>query len=129
MKLHSILRALSILCYSFIFVQGLIIAVPFILVLILGIPDAYPVTRIFLLLADLGLIFLTISSFRKKTGLTIALQAIVYFMLLSPLVWTLATFPLSMFDYSLFYLPLGGFVVLYPVSVLFSWLEYRHRWP
>ena len=127
MKLHSILRALSIVCYSFIFIRGMIIAMPFILVLTLGILDAYPITRIFLILADLGLIFLAVSSFRKKTGLTIALQAIVYFMLLSPLVWTLATFPLSMFDYSLFYLPLGGFVVFYPLSVLFSWLEYRHR--
>ena len=127
MKLHSILRALSIVCYSFIFVKGMIIAFPFIFVLTLGIPDAYPITRLFLILADLGLIFLAVSSFRKKTGLIISLQAIVYFMLLSPLVWTLATFPLSMFDYSLFYLPFSGFVLLYPISVLFSWLEYRHK--
>jgi len=32
-----------------------------------------------------------------------------------------------MFDYSLFYIPLAGFVILYPLSLLFSSLEYRHR--
>lgn len=127
MKLHSILRRLSIVCYLFIFIKGMIIAFPFILVLAFGIPNAYPVTRIFLILADLGLIYLAVSGFTKKTRAAIALQILVYFLLLSPLVWTLATFPWSMFDYALFYLPFGGFVLLYPLSVLFSWLANRQR--
>ena len=100
---------------------------PFILVLVFGIPGAEPITRLFLLLADLGLIFLAILSFKKKSKLTIALECVIYFMLLSPLVCTLAIFPLSMFEYSLFYVPFAGFVILYPLSLLFSCLEYRHR--
>jgi hypothetical protein len=95
MKLHSGLRILSIICYSFIFVQGMMIAIPFILVLTIGIPDAPPTTRLFLLLADLGLIFLAILRFKKKNKLTIVLDCVIYFMLLSPFIWTLTKFPLK----------------------------------
>ena len=127
MKLHSSLRILSIICYLFIFLQGMMIALPFILVLTFGILDAEPTKRFFLLLADLGLVLLAILSFKKKTRLTIALECIIYFMLLLPLVWTLAVFPLAMFEYSLFFVPFAGFVILYPLSLLFSCLEYRNR--
>jgi hypothetical protein len=105
----------------------MIIAVPFILVLTLGIADAKPITRIFLILADLGLLFLAILSFKKKTKVRIILECIIYLMLLSPLVWTLANFPLQMFEYPLFIVPFAGFVILYPLSLLFSCLEYRHK--
>jgi hypothetical protein len=127
MKLHSSLRILSIICYLFIFLQGMMIPLPFILVLASGITDDEPNKRLLVLLADLGLIFLAILSFKKKSNLTIALECIIYFMLLSPLVWTLANFPISMFGYALFFVPFGGFVILYPLSLLFSCLDYRHK--
>lgn len=127
MRLHSSLRILSIICYAFIYLQGWMIAMPFILVLTIGLPDAEPTTRLFLLLADLGLIFLAMLSYWKKTKLKIALEIIIYFMLLSPLIRTLAIFPLSTFEYSLFFIPFAGFVILYPLSLLFSCLKYRHR--
>ncbi len=103
------------------------IPLPFILVLASGITDDELNKRLLVLLADLGLIFLAILSFKKKSKLTIALECIIYFMLLSPLVWTLANFPISMFEYALFFVPFGGFVMLYPLSLLFSCLDYRHR--
>ena len=127
MKLHSCLKILSLICYSFIFIPGMMIGIPFILLLIIGIPDAYPRLKPFLILADLGLIFLAILSFKKINKLTITLESVIFFILLSPLVWMLSKFPLSMFDYSLFYIPLAGFVILYPLSLLFSSLKYRHR--
>jgi hypothetical protein len=127
MKLHSKLRRLSIVCYSFIFIQGMIIALPFILVLTFGIGDAEPRTRFFMIMADLGLLLLAILSFRKKTKVKTALECIVFLMLLSPLLQMLAVFPLRMFEYPLFMVPFAGFVILYPLSVLSSCLEDRHR--
>src|ERR1700737_994867 len=120
MKIHSILRILSIVCYSFIFLKGMMIIVLFILVLTIGIADAEPITKLLLILADLALVILTILNFKKKTRVTITLECIIYFLLLSPLVWTLANFPLQMFEYPLFVGPFAGFVILYPLSVLFS---------
>ncbi len=127
MKLHSLLRRLSIVCYSFILMQGMIIAFPFILVLTFGIGDAEPGTRFFMILADLGLILLAILSFQKKTKGRIALESLVFLMLLSPLLRMLAIFPLRLFEYAGFIIPFGGFVILYPLSVLSSWLEYSRK--
>jgi hypothetical protein len=127
MKLHYLLRRLSIGCYSFILMQGMIIAFPFILVLTFGIGDAEPGTRLFMILADLGLILLAILSFQKKTNRRIALECLVYLMLLSPLLRMLAIFPLRLFEYAGFIVPFGGFVILYPLSVFFSWLEYSRK--
>jgi hypothetical protein len=127
MKIHSFLRRLSIVCYSFIFIQGMMIAFPFILVLTIGIPDAEPRTRLYMILADLGLILLAILSFKKKTKGRIALECVIYLMLLSPLLRMLAIFPIQMFEYPLFIVPFGGFVMLYPLSVLSSWLEFRRK--
>jgi len=103
----------------------MMIAVPFILVLTVGMADAEPGMRPFLILADLGLILLAILTFMKKTKVTMALECAIYIMLLSPLIRMLAIFPFQMFDYPLFIVPFGCFVILYPISVLFSTSEYR----
>jgi hypothetical protein len=105
----------------------MMLAFPFILVLTFGIADAEPRTRPFMILADLGLLLLTILSFKKKTKVRMALECIVYLMLLSPLLRMLAIFPAQMFEYPGFIVPFGGFVMLYPLSVLSSWLEYRRK--
>ena len=127
MKLHSILKRVSIVCYSLIFVQGMMIAMPLILVLTIGLVDASGASRLFLLLADSALILLTILHFKKKTKMRIVLECIIYLMLFSPLVWMLTNFPLQTFAFSLFIVPFAGFVILYPLSLLLSCLEYRHR--
>lgn len=113
--------------YSFIFIQGMMIALPLILVLIFGIADADQRIRPFEILADLGLISLAVMSCKKKTKGIIALEWIVYPILLSPLIRMLTIFPLQMFNYPLFIIPFCGFVILYPISVLFSWLEFRQK--
>lgn len=122
-KWSSRLRIASIVCYCLICLQGSIIAVPFIGVLTLGLVDQEPTSRLFLLLADLGLIILAILYFRKRNKLTIAMKCIVYFMLLAPLVRLLLIFPLALFHWLLFWVPFIGFVILYPLSVLFSCLD------
>ena len=127
MKSYSKLRTLSIICYLLIFIPGWMMAFPFILVLTLGVADAKPTERLLLILADLALIVLAILSFKKKTKLRMALECLMFPLLLSPLVWMLANFPLDSFDSPLFFDPFAGFAMLYPLSVISSFLQYKHR--
>jgi hypothetical protein len=98
---------------------------PLILVLTVGIADAEPATRPLRIIADLALIALAIIDFKKKTGVILILESIIFFLLLSPLLQTLSIFPLQMFAYPLFIVPFAGFAILYPLSLLFSYLDYR----
>lgn len=125
MKLYFILRIISIVCYSFIFLQGSMIVMPVIIVFTLGITDGDPATRLLRILADLALITLAIISFMDKSKVTIALELIIFFLLLSPLIQVLLIFPFRMFASPLFIGPFVGFVILYPLSLLFSYLDYR----
>jgi len=127
MKLYSKFRVLAIICYLLIFIPGWMMAFPFILVLTMAVADATPTERLLLILADLALIVLAILSFTKKTKLRMVLECVIYPLLLSPLVWMLANFPLDTFDSPLFFVPFAGFVMLYPLSILSSYLEYKHR--
>jgi hypothetical protein len=127
MKSYSLLRRLSIVCYLFIFIQGMMIALPFIFFLTFGIVYADPRERIFIILANLGLILLAILSFYKKTKVRIALECLVYLVLLSPLIRLAVIFPVQTLEFPLFFIPFGGFVLLYPLSVLSSYLEYRQK--
>jgi hypothetical protein len=127
MKLYSKLRILSIICYLFIFIPGSMIAFPFILVLTAGLIYAAPTDRVFTILADLALIMLAILIFMKKNKWRILLECVIYIMLLSPFIWVSRNFPLKMFDFPGFIGPFAGFVVLYPLSIISSILEYKHR--
>jgi|GEM_PF-5051227 len=118
MKLHSKLRIISIICYLFIFLEGMFVPIPFILVLTLGVLDQEPAGTFFLLLTDLGLVTLVVLRFMKRARLRIALECIIYFMLLAPLVRVLVIFPLTTFAYALFWVPFAGFAILYPLSII-----------
>jgi hypothetical protein len=127
MKSYSKLRILSIICYLLIFIPGWMMAFPFILVLTIGVADAKPTERLLLILADVALILLAIFSFKKKTKLRMALECVIFPLLLAPLIWMLASFPLDSFDSPLFLVPFAGFAMLYPLSVISSFLQYKHR--
>lgn len=103
------------------------IALPFIFVLTVGILYENPGERVLLLLADLGLILLAILSFYKKTKLRIALEWLVYLLLLSPLIRLVLLFPVQTLEFPLFFIPFAAFVLLYPLSVLSSHLENRQK--
>ena len=126
MKLSPIFRTLAIISYLFIFLQGMIIAIPFGCMLFVGLFEAEPLTRVFIILADMALLVLFILSFNKRTKRSLLIELIVYFLLLSPLIRILSIVPIDKFNYLLFIMPVTSFVVLYPLSVLFSFREYRH---
>src|SRR5215216_3814058 len=102
MKLSPIFRSLAIISYLFIFLQGMIIAIPFGCMLFIGLFEAEPLTRIFIILAGIALLMLFILSFNRRTKRSLLLEFIAYFLLLSPLITILTTVPLYMFNYLLF---------------------------
>ena len=125
MKPHSIIKSLSIIAYLLIFLQGMIIQIPFGYLLLSGLFEAEPLARILIALADIALIILFILSFKKKTKTTLIIEIISYFILLLPLIRIFTSFPFDMFNYFLFLFPTTCFIVLYPLSVLVSYREYK----
>ena len=126
MKIASVFRTLALISYLFIFVQGMIILIPFGCILFNAIFEESQNGRIFLLIADLALLALFILSFNKPTRQTILVQAICYFLLLAPLVNVLSLSTSNIFSYPLFIIPTTCFAVLYPLSVYYSWKNLKN---
>ena len=118
------MKLLSIIAYFLIFLQGMMIQIPFGLLLISGLLEAEPLTRFFIILADITLIILLIISSKEKTKTTLLIEAVSFFILLLPLLRIFISFPFEMFNYFLFLFPSGCFVILYPLSVFISYREY-----
>jgi hypothetical protein len=118
--MHLILRVISIISYCFIFIWGWMIAVPLGCILIFGILDAEPFTRVLLILADLALVTLSIISFKQRSKISVFIEIAVYILLLAPLIRMLTSFPLSTFNYPLFIFPFTTFILLFPLSIFLS---------
>jgi len=121
------MKGLSIIAYFFIFLQGSMIQLPFVLLLITGLFEAEPLTRIFIGLADISLLILLVLSFRQKTKASLLIEIILYVFLLLPLVRIFTSFPFHMFNYFLFLFPVSFFVIFYPLSVFRSYRQLRNN--
>jgi hypothetical protein len=123
--MSSIIRIFSIFAYLFIFLQGSMIAVPMGLLLVVGIFTAEPLMMLFLGLADFALLILLFIPQKKGGGWKMAIEILLFLLLLLPLIYLLMTFSITWFNNALFMVPLTIFVVLYFWSVM---LDYRmHR--
>ena len=118
-------RTLAILAYFFIFLQGMLIKIPFGLLLMSGLFEAEPLTRVFIALTDIFLIILLIVSFKEKSKWTLSVEIISYFVLLLPLMRIFTSFPFDMFNYFSFLFPAICFALLYPLSVYFSYRAFK----
>jgi hypothetical protein len=65
------MRIFSIIAYFFIFINGWIIALPFVFLLIFGLFDSPPIMKVLILFADIALIFLGYISTKKNQNLLI----------------------------------------------------------
>jgi hypothetical protein len=81
--------------------------------------------RYLILLADLSLIALLIFSFKPNTKVKLAVEIVSYFILLLPLARTFLLFPFEQFNYFLFIFPTLLFVILFPLSIYFSYKKNR----
>ena len=127
MKISSTLRAISITSYFFIFLQGMIIQLPFVCLLFSGILEGETLSRVLVFCADISLVTLLILSFKKKTRWTLTIEVLIYFILLLPLVNIFVRFSFDWFNYFLFLFPISLFIITYPLSVFYSYREYKKK--
>ena len=119
------MRIISIIAYLLIFLQGSMILVPLGCLLAMGVFTAGPIMRILILLADISLVALFILSFRKWSKTKLVIEIVCYILLLLPLLKILSSFPIEMFNYFLFWFPFAVFVVLFPLSIVLSYRNYK----
>jgi hypothetical protein len=124
MKIHKYLRSISIIAYLLIFLQGMIIQLPFIFVLLSAPFEGEPIMRILVVFADFALIALFVISFQKRTKWSIFIELFIYIILLLPLINIISRFPFEMFNYFLFLFPISCFIIFYPLSVIYSYREF-----
>jgi hypothetical protein len=115
------MRIIAILSYFLIFLQGSMILVPFGVLLLFGLFNGEPFMRYLILLADLSLVALLFFSFKPNTKAKFAVEIVSYFILLLPLARTFLSFPFEQFNYFLFIFPTLLFVILFPLSIYFSY--------
>lgn len=121
------MRRLSIICYLFICLPGQMIVIPFGLFLVTGIFEgAESLERILLILADLSIISLIILSIKSKIRWSLAIEIVAFVLLLLPFLKIFIGWLLKTFNYLLFTVPFGGFVILYLGSLVKSIREYDH---
>ena len=120
----SLFRTISIFAYFFIFLQGSMILLPFGLLLLTGLFTAEPLMRVLIGLADVALLALLIKSFYNRTKWTTLVEAIVFFILLLPLLKIFTSFSFEWFNYFLFLFPVGCFISFFPLSVFLAHSKY-----
>jgi hypothetical protein len=124
MKVYNYLRTISIIAYFLIFLQGMIIQLPFVFVLLSGPFEGEAVMRLLISLADIALIGLLVISFQEKTKWSFFLQLVIYLILLLPFIYLIGKFPSWMFNYFLFLFPMACFIIFYPLSIIYSYKDF-----
>jgi hypothetical protein len=126
MKLYNGLKMLSILTYCLIMLKGEMISLPFIFFLSISLfADFGSLRQLSAILAFVGLISTIILTGRQKTKRTLLLEIIVFILLLFPLLERMTSAPISLFNYTAFIMPGISFIILYILSLFFSYKNFR----
>lgn len=120
------MRELSIIAYFFIFLQGSIVPVPFVLLLVAGLRSFEPITGVLIVIADITLLTLLFIAVFKRSKTRLIIEAAAFVFLLLPLIRIVFYFPFSMFNNVWFLFPFGCFIILYPWSVIRSYRKYKN---
>ncbi len=120
------MRELSIIAYFFIFIQGSMVPVPFVLFLVAGLRSIEPLTGVFIVIADITLLTLLFIAVFKRSKTRLIIEAAAFVFLLLPLIRIVFYFPFSMFNSLWFLFPFGCFIILYPWSVVRSYRKYKN---
>ncbi len=120
-KAYSLLRAISLISYCFIILNGWMIGLPFIVVLFFSLFEFGSLAQLTAIMSFTGFILLIYPFQFKSLKALIILQSSIYFLLLSPIVVRLISVPLHLFKYSSFLIPVLLFVLLFPLSTIFMY--------
>lgn len=125
MKLQAVFKIVAIFSYLCIFLQGMIIALPMVFILFVGLAYGETSDRVFIFFADVALCTAFVQSFTRQTRRSLLIDTIAFFLLSSLLIKILTSAPLYMFNYFLFIGPTTCFMVLYPLSLLLSFMDMK----
>jgi hypothetical protein len=121
MTLHKILRALAILSYFLIFVDGEYIGGPMVLLMLVSISETDLLSQIIVASAFLGLIGLMVLTLFKKNYWTFFIEAVVCVLLTLPIINGLQDDSSRLFHYPMFVIPTICFLLFYLLSLYFSY--------
>lgn len=105
-------RVSSLIAYSLIILAGEMIGAPFFLWLLFTVFDFGNIDQIFAILGVIGVI-LNFTKWRNEVAITI----ISFLLMLSPLVSRLLQVPLQKFNYWMFQVPVGIFIITYIIFI------------
>lgn len=103
---------ISLICYCIIMLQGIMIPIPFLLVLFSWLFEFHSLYPVFAI-SGIGGILLVIFFRNKTKGKRILVNTISFGLLIAPLSWRLSSVPLQMFNNWQFIVPTVGFVLFY----------------
>ena len=121
MRLHKILRALAILSYLLIFVNGEHVGGPMIILMFLSVFETDIITQILIALSFIGLVTLVVLTSLKKTNWTFFIEAIICVLLTLPIINELHYERSMLLHYPMFVIPTLCFLILYLLSLYFSY--------
>jgi hypothetical protein len=121
MTLHKILRAVAVLSYLLIFVDGEHIGGPMIILMFLSVFETDMLTQIFIALAFLGLISLIVLTMFKKNYWTFFTEALICVLLTLPIINELQYERSRLLHYPMFVIPTICFLLFYILSLYFSY--------
>lgn len=113
----------SLVSYFFIFIMGSMIAMPFGCILLLSFLD-FSVLK-YTIFGIVGIIILLYNLNRKASNIKIAIDILVFLLLLYPIMNRLFLFPMNFFNHPTFYIPLGLFISFYLISIFFEFKNFR----
>ncbi len=123
MKTSNIFKLLSIFSYCLIMIQGSIIGVPLIFVLFVSQFEPSNFNIITAIFALVGLCTIMINSNFLKNRTVSYLQVLIFFFLISPLIYRIINFEMKFFTNAYFILPLISFTTFYILFMFYYHLE------
>src|SRR3982750_131934 len=121
MTMHFIIRALSIVAYFSIFLQGEHIGGSMIFLMLAALFNSDFLSLIYILSAFLGLFILGFLMNVPKTKWTLIVETSVFVLLLLPILGELKANAEELVNYKPFLIPFICFAVLYPISLFLSY--------
>ena len=127
MRLYPFIRFLSMLAYFLIFLYGDMIQAPMVFFMLGALFGSGFLSEILAILTFLGLLTLVILIMVEKSKRTLLIETLVFIFLLLPIVNVLTFATTQLLKYPMFIIPTICFVLLYPLSLYFSYKEYRNK--
>jgi hypothetical protein len=123
-KQQKMLKIFAVIAYLLIILMGDMIGLPFFFWLLFTLFDFGNIDQLFAFFAVIGLTIIFIKMNSTRTLKTILLDVLCFVLLASPIVKRMASVPIEKFNYPAFIIPTIIFVLLFILSIFFSYRQF-----